>query len=144
MINDVEQPAPGTRWPILREKTATRELSRWVWWAVAARDEWACRICHTTEPADGWEIDHVVPWSAGGSNQTTNLRLACRPCNQQRSNYADPFARNMPPIIDKCQPDYGVEWCGVRVWCARHRVWESAPAAYAEQYELTRRLREKK
>jgi 5-methylcytosine-specific restriction endonuclease McrA len=32
------------------------------------------------------EIEHIVPKSSGGSDRVTNLTLACRACNQRKSN----------------------------------------------------------
>lgn len=32
------------------------------------------------------EVEHIVPKSRGGSNQVSNLTLACRPCNQQKGS----------------------------------------------------------
>ena len=32
------------------------------------------------------EVEHIVPWSKGGSNRASNLTLACVPCNQAKSN----------------------------------------------------------
>ena len=132
-----EQPEAGARWPVVRH--GDREpLDPILWAAVGARDDWACRICHTDKPTGRWEIDHIIPWSAGGSDETTNLRLTCAPCNQRRRNYADPFARPSQPVIDQCTR-YGDEPT-VRVWCNRHRRWESAPPEYAERHELSRTL----
>jgi hypothetical protein len=129
----------GNRHPVTRshdnERTLPRALSRAIWF----RDDATCRICHDTQPANGWEIDHIVPWSAGGPDTSTNLRLTCRDCNQARSNRIDRFARPAQPIIDHCQPDYGddpTRVTQVRVWCALDRAWESAPEPYAQHHEL--------
>ncbi|MET9890780.1 HNH endonuclease [Streptomyces sp. NPDC006465] len=42
-----------------------------------------CSICHR-RPAD--TADHIVPLSRGGSNEPSNLRPACGPCNYGRGN----------------------------------------------------------
>lgn len=63
------------------------------------RDGWACGIC--LEPVDReligsaslWRpsIDHILPRSAGGSNEPENMRLAHFWCNAARGAdlYAD-------------------------------------------------------
>ena len=131
-------PEPGRRW----EKVRAGEREELPWWyrrAIGNRDDWTCRICHATDRggAEHWEVDHVIPWSAGGSDESTNLRLTCLPCNQRRSNYADPFARPMPPVISQCQDDYGADR-DTRAWCGPHRGWELVPAEWARRYEASR------
>jgi hypothetical protein len=47
-----------------------------------------CEYCHADER---WQfvrftIDHVLPRSSGGDDQPDNLALACRNCNERRSN----------------------------------------------------------
>lgn len=61
---------------------------------LAARDGIDCSLC--AEPvdmsltrADGTmcaSVDHVIPWSLGGSNDAGNLALAHLKCNQLKSN----------------------------------------------------------
>ena len=31
------------------------------------------------------EVDHVVPWSKGGSDELYNLQALCKPCNRSKS-----------------------------------------------------------
>jgi 5-methylcytosine-specific restriction endonuclease McrA len=44
---------------------------------VMLRDDDTCQYCGF--PAD--VVDHVTPFSAGGSNSLANLVASCRPCN---------------------------------------------------------------
>lgn len=83
----------GERFPVVR--TGEREpIPYHVRAAVWLRDRGICQKCGARDPKP-WELDHIVPWSAGGSNESTNLRVLCEPCNQARSNYDDgtTFAR---------------------------------------------------
>mmetsp|Transcript_123819 Transcript_123819/g.346742 ORF Transcript_123819/g.346742 Transcript_123819/m.346742 type:complete len:105 (+) Transcript_123819:776-1090(+) len=40
-----------------------------------------CFYCHKGGPM---ALDHIIPKSQGGSWRVSNLRLACRECNQKR------------------------------------------------------------
>jgi len=58
-----------------------------------------CEYCHADER---WQfvrftIDHMVPQSAGGSDDADNLALACRNCNERRGNPSkDVIQRRIP------------------------------------------------
>ncbi len=64
--------------------------------ALYERDSWTCWLCTemvdqdltATSPNDDWaaSLDHVIPRSAGGSDDPSNLRLAHRWCNSVRSD----------------------------------------------------------
>lgn len=56
--------------------------------AVRERANLLCEYCHADER---WQfvrftLDHVLPQSAGGSDDADNLALACRNCNERRGN----------------------------------------------------------
>lgn len=65
--------------------------------AIYKRDGWTCHLCHHTVPHDldwvndKWQpnyptLDHIVPRSHGGTDETTNLKLAHMECNVRRGN----------------------------------------------------------
>jgi hypothetical protein len=64
--------------------------------------------------------------------------LTCASCNQRRSNYFDPFARSMPPVIYPCSDEDG--FGEVRAWCAQHKHWLNVHADYAQEHELGLRI----
>ncbi|MEY8688397.1 MAG: HNH endonuclease [Leptothrix sp. (in: b-proteobacteria)] len=45
-----------------------------------------CHYCHKLLQRHEATLDHVTPWSEGGSNDSSNLVLACNPCNQRRGS----------------------------------------------------------
>ena len=49
--------------------------------AVYERDGHACGICGTSERLT---LDHIHPFSDGGSDQPSNLRTLCHSCNSRR------------------------------------------------------------
>lgn len=78
----------------------------WVRSAVWYRDGGRCELCADRSQATPWELDHIVPWSAGGSDDTTNLRVLCAAHNQQRSNFVDPNERPRRPATWWCSRCY--------------------------------------
>lgn len=98
------------RHPILRTGDRT-PLPGHVRLAVFYRDRGRCELCPTNaEYPDEWECDHIIPWSAGGSDDSTNLRVLCKPHNQQRSNHVDPLERPRTPVTWWCVNCYSEEW----------------------------------
>lgn len=57
--------------------------------AIYLRDGFLCAYCGSAlqdaAPADV-TLDHLLPRSAGGSNDATNLVTACRSCNSSRQD----------------------------------------------------------
>lgn len=41
-----------------------------------------CAYCGSD--AGPFEIDHIQPWSRGGTHERANLALSCRPCNRSK------------------------------------------------------------
>ncbi len=56
---------------------------------VARRADHRCEYCRAPEAVFNFpfEVEHVVPTSAGGGNESANLALACRSCNLFKSNH---------------------------------------------------------
>lgn len=48
-----------------------------------------CALCGKPVKFSELTIDHKVPLDKGGSNDMTNLQLACRRCNLAKSNLMD-------------------------------------------------------
>ncbi|HKO90008.1 MAG TPA: HNH endonuclease, partial [Polyangiaceae bacterium] len=53
---------------------------------VLKRDRYTCQYCGAHPPDVLVVVDHVVPVAAGGSNDPSNLRTACQPCNGGKSD----------------------------------------------------------
>lgn len=52
---------------------------------VFKRDGFTCRYCGRTTPTVILQVDHVVPVSAGGSDDEMNLVTSCWECNSGKS-----------------------------------------------------------
>jgi len=64
-----------------------------------------CEYCHADEC---WQfvrftVDHIVPTSVGGTDDPSNLALACRNCNERRGNRergVDPESGSIVALFD--------------------------------------------
>ena len=57
--------------------------------AIYLRDRFTCLYCGadlTSAAAENVTLDHLVPRSASGGNEATNLITACRSCNSSRQD----------------------------------------------------------
>ena len=57
---------------------------------VLMRDNYTCQICGATVK-DGakLELDHIIPYSKGGTNDESNLQVLCQQCNREKHNRSD-------------------------------------------------------
>jgi 5-methylcytosine-specific restriction endonuclease McrA len=63
-----------------------RQLSEKVRAAVIERDRSTCYLCHRYLKPHEISVDHVRPYTKGGTNSISNLRVACRSCNSRKGN----------------------------------------------------------
>ncbi|OQY99099.1 MAG: HNH endonuclease [Chloroflexi bacterium UTCFX4] len=85
-----------------------RKISPEIQLQVCARANYLCEYCHTSEQ---WQyvrftLDHVIPSARGGSDDFTNLALACFHCNRRKSNRvtgADPDSGKEMPLFNPRQ-----------------------------------------
>jgi len=92
----------GERWPLTRH--GEREQIPWtVRRLVFERDGGCCLSCGVALTLKTAQLDHITPWSAGGSDASTNLRVLCRTCNTDRSNFRtgldDHAAQRLPVAL---------------------------------------------
>jgi 5-methylcytosine-specific restriction endonuclease McrA len=57
--------------------------------AIYMRDEYTCAYCARdlqNAPPQEVTLDHIIPWSLGGTNESHNLVTACKRDNSARGN----------------------------------------------------------
>ena len=72
--------------------------------AVAHQDQHRCAYCQTSQLNSGIPLtyDHIHPQSKGGSTTLENLCLACRTCNEYKSDVTqtlDPVTGDPAPLF---------------------------------------------
>lgn len=58
---------------------------------IIERDKGICQICLENTKEKLIEIDHVFPYSLGGTSKIFNLMLTCKNCNQDKGKKTDYF-----------------------------------------------------
>jgi hypothetical protein len=53
---------------------------------ILARDGYVCQISGGSCGQVATQADHIVPVSAGGTDQASNLQAACGPCNKLKGS----------------------------------------------------------
>lgn len=64
--------------------TISRSISLSTRYHVLVRDRFTCQICGRSPAAQAGvvlHVDHIHPWSKGGDNSASNLRVLCFDCN---------------------------------------------------------------
>lgn len=95
--------------------------------AVYLRDRGRCELCGWERVNGEWHLDHITPWSAGGTDTSDNLRVLCAHHNLQRSNHRDPLERPRRPVTwwcVNCHADgsSAITYLPSGVYCAAHKV----------------------
>lgn len=52
---------------------------------IFSRDDYKCVECNTQRDLT---VDHIIPWSKGGSDEPFNLQTLCKSCNSRKGNRA--------------------------------------------------------
>ena len=121
---------PTGRFPVVRrgERDPIPLLTRRL---VLRRDNHHCAGCDYTGK-DFLQLDHVLPWSSGGSDRSDNLRTLCEWCNNERSNFLEaglPRTIGVTAVCDPCllahdgQTTVLHDRSGLWFECPRCREW---------------------
>lgn len=73
----------GTIWRRGTARGDRRAIPKSIRIFVMERDGWACVLCGV---GHALTLDHIQPYSKGGSDEPSNLRVLCRSCNSKKGN----------------------------------------------------------
>ncbi len=78
---------------------------------ISQRDHYRCVYCQSQAEIAGMQftIDHIIPESLGGTNEESNLCLACWDCNlikQNRIAAVDPQTSESVPLFHPLQEEW--------------------------------------
>jgi 5-methylcytosine-specific restriction enzyme A len=83
-------PKPKSAKKIKQKARITQKNSRYIPKAtrvdVLRRDNYRCVFCGVSAKKAELQIDHIIPFSQGGSNTIGNLQTLCSDCNLGKSN----------------------------------------------------------
>lgn len=68
----------------LRNTAKIREKAEWV--KICESQDFRCNHCLQVGTIHTLQIDHIVPFSRGGSNNLSNLQALCGTCNKRKGN----------------------------------------------------------
>jgi 5-methylcytosine-specific restriction endonuclease McrA len=93
-------------------------------------EKWQRRCAYCGVEHVPLEVEHIVARDRGGSHRVSNLTLACRECNQAKSNRSvEEFLAGKPAILE-------------RILAQAKAPLKDAAAVNATRWELFRRLKE--
>lgn len=64
------------------EKNRSKRIKEY----IMNRDGMICCYCDIPLSLEDITLDHIIPYSKGGTYNPTNLTIACYPCNNKRGN----------------------------------------------------------
>ena len=67
-------------------RNRSRNISHSTIIRVVRRDNNTCQVCGKTLLDREIEIDHIIPFSRGGTSDENNLRVTCLKCNREKGN----------------------------------------------------------
>ena len=70
---------------------------------ILDRANYRCEYCHEQFVSTHFELDHIISKARGGSNDKSNIAVACRRCNNNKGTHTtavDPITGTIVPLYD--------------------------------------------
>lgn len=83
---------PAPKVIVLREYINIHRGPKFTRRAVFLRDRYTCQYCGKKFPAPELTWDHLIPKSAGGKSEWTNVITACQLCNEKKADKMPDFS----------------------------------------------------
>jgi hypothetical protein len=105
---------------------------------VARRARHRCEYCRAPEALFNleFEVEHIVPWGRGGTDELDNLALACRSCNLRKGTAQrarDPETGEFTPIFNPRSDAWGDHF---RIKLGTFRIEGLSPTGRATAWRL--------
>jgi hypothetical protein len=71
------------------QRKINRTISREMFLRIVRRDNQTCQQCGKILKDNEIRIDHIIPFSKGGSTEESNLRVLCEECNRRKGISVD-------------------------------------------------------
>lgn len=65
-----------------KKQTRSRHIPASIRVSILNRDKYKCVFCGRNSKQIELEVDHIIPFSKGGSNDLSNLQTLCFDCNR--------------------------------------------------------------
>jgi hypothetical protein len=133
---------------------------------ILSRDAFTCQFCGSRPGNEQLHVDHLLPWSLGGSEDPANLTTACSKCNLGKlarirlpeRMYSGPLEGDgfRPWMLfgstwrsSVCDEFIVIEHCGSTgryrggYWIPHDRVWEKHDEGNGDCWDWERHMRHK-
>ncbi len=73
-------------------RQSPRDINLRTRYMVLSRDNYSCCLCGASpakDPTVELQVDHIIPWSKGGTSELSNLQTLCSKCNLGKGNLTE-------------------------------------------------------
>lgn len=91
-LQDSQSPFQEVSQPNRPVHQSPRDINLRTRYLVLRRDNYSCCLCGASpakDPTVELHVDHIIPWSKGGSTELNNLQTLCRDCNLGKGNLSE-------------------------------------------------------